>query len=84
MRSMLICGKLQFARGGVGAGDFLAVMGAAVDLQNVVVEIFHAQAQAGHAHFANGLELVAGQRARFAFEGHFLASSQEIISSSRR
>ena len=66
-------GKLQFAGEGVGAGDFLAVMGAAVDLQDVVVEIFHAKAQAGHAHLADGVEFVAGQRARFALEGDFLA-----------
>ena len=47
-------------------------MGAAVDFQDVIVKILHAQAQAGHAHFADGLEFVAGQRARLAFEGHFL------------
>ena len=69
---MLICGKPNFARVSVGAGDFLAVMRAAVDFQDVVVKIFHAQAQARHAQFADGLELVVGERARLGFEGDLL------------
>src|SRR6516225_8327198 len=39
-----------------------------IDLQDVVVEIFHSQAEAGHAEVANGFKFVSGQRARLAFE----------------
>src|SRR5947208_1752712 len=64
--------KTDLARRGVGADDFLAVMGAAVDFEDVVVKIFHAQAQARDAHLADRLEFVAGQRARLALERDFL------------
>ncbi len=59
------------ARVVVAANDLAAVMGAAVDFQNVIVEILHAQAQARDAQLANGLELGIGQRARLGFESDF-------------
>ena len=47
-------------------------MGPAVDLQDVVVEVLDAEAQARDANLPDGLELVVRQRARLAFERHLL------------
>src|SRR3954463_16740091 len=47
-------------------------MRASVDFENVIVEVFHAEAQARHAEFADGAQLVFRQRAGLAFEGDFL------------
>ena len=44
-------------------------MRAAVDLENVVVEILDAEAQPGDANLADGAELLLGQRSGLAFEG---------------
>ena len=44
-------------------------MRAAVDLEDAVVEVLDAQAQARDAHLADRLQLVLGQRARLALEG---------------
>src|SRR5205814_8669588 len=47
-------------------------MSAAVNLENVIVEIFHAKAETRDAHFANRPQLVVRKRARFDFEGNLL------------
>ena len=44
----------------------------AIDFEDVVVEIFHAQAQPGDAQLADDLELVIGQGARLALESNLL------------
>ena len=64
-------GKAQLAGVFVSPRDFLAVMGPAVDLENVIVKIFHSQAQARHSQVPDRFELVAGQRPRLAFESDF-------------
>ena len=64
--------EAEFACPAVGAVDFLFVVRPAVVFQYLVVEIFDAEAEAGHTQFAQGLELVLLQRARFALERHFL------------
>ena len=47
-------------------------MGAAVDFENVIVEVLDAEAQPRDAEIANRLELVVGERAGFGFERDFL------------
>src|SRR5439155_27369372 len=47
-------------------------MRTAVDFENVVVKVFHAEAKSRDAHFTNRLEFVVGERARLTFERDFL------------
>ena len=68
---MLICGKPSERANAVGAADFGRAMRAAVDLEDVVVEVLDAEAEARHAHLADRRELRFGQRARFTLEGDF-------------
>ena len=51
--------------------DFLGAMRAAVDFEDVIVEVLDAQAQARHAQILDHLQLAFGERARLAFEGDF-------------
>src|SRR5439155_1712215 len=58
--------KAHFTRIRIGAGDFFAVMRPAVEFQDVVVEVFHAQAQPRHSQVADRLKFMVGERSRFA------------------
>jgi len=57
---------------GVGSVDLLGPMGAAVDLQDVVVEVLDAQAQPGDPKIADRPELVIG-------EGSWLALERDLL-----
>ena len=74
IRSMLICGKPSAARELVGAVDLRRAVRAAVELEDVVVEVLDAEAQPRDADVADRLELGLGQRARLALEGDFLGA----------
>ena len=69
---MLICGKAERSREGVGAADLGRPVRAAVQLQDLVVEVLDAQTQSGHADAANRRELGLGERPRLALEGDLL------------
>src|SRR5512143_2498210 len=47
-------------------------MGSAVSFQNIIVEMFHAQAEARYPDILQRLELRLSQRAGFALKGDFL------------
>ena len=47
-------------------------MGAAVDLEDMIVEVLNPQAQTGDAEVPNGAQLVVGERAWFAFKRDLL------------
>ena len=47
-------------------------MGAAVDIEDVVVEVFNPEAEPGHAHGADGVQFLFGQGAGFGLEGDLL------------
>ena len=64
--------ELQLAGEMVGAADLARAVGPAVDLQDVIVEVLHAEAQARDANLPDDLELVVGQRAGLAFKRHLL------------
>src|SRR2546430_14426695 len=51
-------GKTNLTRIVIRARNFLAVMGAAIDLEDMILEVFDAEAQPGNAQFTNGFELV--------------------------
>ena len=65
---MLICGKLQRARKGVGGADLGGAVRAPVDLEDAIVEVLDAQAQARDPHLPDRLQLVLGQRPGLALE----------------
>ena len=44
----------------------------AVDLENVIVEILHPQAEPRNADFPNDFKLMIGQRSRLTFESDFV------------
>ena len=71
IRSMLICGKPERTRECVCAADFGRPVRAAVQLEDAIVEVLDAQAEAGHAHPADGRQLGFGERAGLAFERNF-------------
>ena len=52
--------------------DFFGQMGSAVFLEDRVAEVFDAQAQPRDAQLTERMNFGFGQRARLAFEGHFL------------
>ena len=47
-------------------------MSPAVDLEDVILEVFDAQAQPGDSHLTDRRQLVIGQRPGLTLEGHFL------------
>ena len=55
----------------VGPRNLLAVMGASIYFQNVVIEVLNSQAQPCDAQVANSFELVIGERARLGLERYF-------------
>ena len=69
---MLICGKPSDARVLVGANDLRRAMRAAVQLEDLVVEVLDAEAEPRHADAADRRELGFGQRARLALERDLL------------
>ena len=69
---MLIWGKADLAGVGVGAMDLLGAVGAAVDLQDVVVEVLDAQAEPGDSEVPDRLELVVGEGSGLALERDLL------------
>ena len=64
--------------------DFLGHMRPAVDLEDGVVEVLHAQAQTSHADLADGLELGLAESSRLALEGDLLWLLAREIDSFRR
>ena len=64
-------GEADFPGVGVGPLDLLGAVGASVDFQDVVIEVFDAQTQSGDTHFADGPQLVIGECAGLGFEGDF-------------
>ena len=63
--------EIDFARPVVGAIDFRRKMRAAIRRENLVVEMFDAEAQSRDADLLERFELRFLQRARLAFEGDF-------------
>ena len=63
--------EADIARGLISPPDFRRFMSAAVDRQDLFVEMLDAQAQPGDADFLDGLELAFLERARLTFESHF-------------
>src|SRR5262245_49516066 len=66
--------EAEAAGEGVGAGDLRRAMGAAVQLEDVIVEVLDTEAQARHADVTDHRQLRLGQRTRLALEGHFLGA----------
>ena len=66
---MLICGNVERPRVSIGLADFRRPMRASVQLENAVVEVFDAEAQARDAEPPDHRQLALGQRARLALEG---------------
>ena len=62
-----------------GAVDFVAAVGAAVDLQDVVVKILEAHGQAGDADLAQRVELALVERAGLGLEGDLYNVSYCIL-----
>src|SRR4029450_13288459 len=59
---------------GVGLLDLARAVRPAVDLEDVVVEVLDAEAEARHAHLPDRGELALGQRAGLALEGDLLGA----------
>ncbi len=57
----------------IGPEDFGRAMGAAVDLENPIVEVLDAKAEPRDAHVANGRELALRESAGLALKRHFLS-----------
>ena len=55
-----------------GPEDFGREVGPAVRLQDHVIEVLHAEGDAGHPQGLERLDLRLGERARFALKGHLL------------
>ena len=64
--------KAERAGKAVGLLDLAAAMCAAVGFKDVIVEVFHAEAQTCDANVTDAGELDFIERAGFGFEGHFL------------
>ena len=69
---MLICGKSSDRANAYGASDLRRPVRAAVQLEDLVVEVLDAQAQPGHADAANRRQLGFGDRSWLALERDFL------------
>ena len=52
--------EIQLAREIIGTVNFTRPMRAAVNIQNVIAEVFHAEAEPGDTQIANHLEFVVG------------------------
>ena len=64
--------EANLAGKGVSAGDFLRAMRAAIDFEDVIVEVFDAEREPRDAEVADGLQFVIGERAGFGLERDFL------------
>ena len=68
IRSMLICGKSSARAAAVGLLDLRRAVRAAVELEDAIVEVLDAEAEARDAQLADRRQLGFGERAGLALE----------------